>query len=313
MGAAAHQLRPQRHPIPGLTFTPADALHAALKFLPPSATTLALYDFLQANGATDIGRTYVSQADSSRHYSQNCAWNDSTGLWSADNASFPAIDVVMSSSGLMKVRTKYNTSGTWGNLDSNWDSVQTLGNDLISGAGAAFNGQNGAGLTAQSLANVAAQLTGNATRGPLNLVPLATPSTPSNGDVWIDTTLSALVAQIAGSSVIIAQRTTPVGLTTLTYANGWTDASPAARYWKDNGYVHLAGGLATGAVSGAQITSNPLPAGFRPTGAVVVPLQDIGIAQSHGLHISTGGVLTVDLFSGFTGNTSLDGIAFPTF
>lgn len=155
--------------------------------------------------------------------------------------------------------------------------------------------------------------------GAIHAVPQATPSAPANGDIWVDTTTNTLSAQVNGSTVKIGSKpVAPTALSGLTYANGWAAGTPAPRYWVDElGYTHLSGQLATGAVSGAQVTTNPLPAAARPTGQVSIEVPDLGGASpsavSHFIQISSGGVITMANFSGYTGAVSLDNVVFPTF
>jgi hypothetical protein len=115
-----------------------------------------------------------------------------------------------------------------------------------------------AGAFAAIGTNPALQATGSATRAPLNIVPQAAPSAPSDGDVWVETTANAVKARVAGATqTLTAAGAPPVAVTPNA---GWNVGSGVA-YWKDaSGIVHL-----KGTVGGPG--TNPaftLPAGFRP-------------------------------------------------
>jgi hypothetical protein len=100
--------------------------------------------------------------------------------------------------------------------------------------------------------------------------------------------------------------------TPLTLQNGWTSygsstASPAVR--KVSGIVHLEGAMRT---SGTNPQAFTLPAGFRPTHNVIVPV-DLNNSNKGHLIIGPSGVVTVfaeGSQSDATSFTSLDGVSF---
>jgi hypothetical protein len=101
------------------------------------------------------------------------------------------------------------------------------------------------------------------------------------------------------------------GFTALTLVNGWTNAPFAtsnAAVRKINGVVHFKGAIAGGTTNVAFT----LPAGFRPTTDVYVPV-DLCNSNNGRLHITPSGVVDVEVETQF-GNaqcfTSLDGAWF---
>jgi hypothetical protein len=102
------------------------------------------------------------------------------------------------------------------------------------------------------------------TRGSLSLTGQASPSAPSDGDMWYDTTLTPnnIKGRIAGKT-----SSTP---TTISANSGWTAGDGAGvdlpRYSIDAcGYVHLSGCLrADAGAAGGSVTAITLPAGYRP-------------------------------------------------
>jgi hypothetical protein len=101
--------------------------------------------------------------------------------------------------------------------------------------------------------------------------------------------------------------------TLLTLQNGWTNSAfgtSAAAVRSISGIVHLKGGIATTGTNPVPFT---LPAGFRPTSTVFVPV-DLCNATNGRLQIVTSGLVTVEAEGGTFTNaacfTSLDGVSF---
>jgi hypothetical protein len=101
------------------------------------------------------------------------------------------------------------------------------------------------------------------------------------------------------------------GFTALTLVNGWTNAPFAtsnAAVRKINGVVHFKGAIAGGTTS----VTFTLPAGFRPTTNVYVPV-DLCNSNNGRLHITPSGVVDVEVETSFSNAqcfTSLDGAWF---
>ena len=122
-------------------------------------------------------------------------------------------------------------------------------------------------------------------------------------------TAGTLAAQAATSARHVAAS----GWTPLAPQNGWVAApfgtsAPAAR--TISGIVHLRGAIAT---SGSNPVPFILPAAFRPTRTVFVPV-DLCDATNGRLEIEPSGVVLVQAEGGTFANaacfTSLDGVAF---
>lgn len=91
-----------------------------------------------------------------------------------------------------------------------------------SGAQAGVHGSSssGPGVNGISTSGPGIKATGNATRAPLNLVPLAAPSTPSDGDIWVETTSNVIKARVNGATRTIA--TDLPDTITPSAGTGWT-------------------------------------------------------------------------------------------
>jgi hypothetical protein len=159
---------------------------------------------------------------------------------------------------------------------------------------------------------------GNATRAAENLAPQATPSSPVDGDVWVDSSTNQIKVRINGTIYALGgQLPTP---TTVTPQNSWsqaiTDGNPA-RYWKDaNGVVHLDGAMNPNGAATSQVAFT-LPAGFRPTrsGIIVffVPYDLATSAQGVTVEINpSNGNVTINYPSNTAHDYSLEGITFAT-
>jgi len=104
---------------------------------------------------------------------------------------------------------------------------------------------------------------------------------------------------------------TPAVVTPLTLVNGWTNApfgTNNAAVQKFNGVVHLKGAVANGTAAEAFV----LPAGFRPSKAVYVPV-DLCNSTNGRLYSQPSGVVEVQAEGAFTNAqcfTSLDGVSF---
>jgi hypothetical protein len=78
-----------------------------------------------------------------------------------------------------------STAGVLGNNTGSGEGVEGTAN---SGAGVLGSSTSGPGIEGLSVSGVGVEATGNATRGPLYLVPLSTPpSTPQVGELYVDT------------------------------------------------------------------------------------------------------------------------------
>jgi hypothetical protein len=157
-------------------------------------------------------------------------------------------------------------SGVIGDAATSFGGSPGIGvkGNAVNQAGSAGVQGNGAGVAP------GVQATGTATRPPLNLVPQATPSTPSSGDIWADTTTNAFVAQTPGGKISLTVQDAPIAVQGgVGYQHNWVDGAVSggpsgARYWRDglgqvfiDGAANLVGGI------DAQVIFT-LPAGFRP-------------------------------------------------
>jgi hypothetical protein len=162
-------------------------------------------------------------------------------------------------------------------------------------------------------------------QGAVNLVPMATPSSPAAGDMWIDTS-GNLNADGAAGVLTLAPATTPVtvgaGGGAPAYQNSWTFCSTHGRklrYWRDPiGVVHLDGGI-NGAGESAPLVFT-LPAGFRPAaltggdGLVYEQAMYIGGAADEAqVEVSIDSSGNVSCYGTGNHDFSFDGITFSTF
>lgn len=200
-----------------------------------------------------------------------------------------------------------------GNSDS--PGVSGLGGNT-NGPGGTFSGKGtGPGVIgANTHTGPGGQFSGNATRPALHLVPQATPSTPANGDIWVDLTTNLLQAMVNGNVEPVAGQPSPTAMSGFT--NGWAAGTPAPQFWISNGghELELGGQLATGGVTNAAFFT--LPVGFRPSSTKTCIVADLGGSVStlpRLLSINSSGVCSITVGSGFLGAVSLDNVKIPLF
>lgn len=124
------------------------------------------------------------------------------------------------------------------------------------------------------------------------------PSSPSDGDLWVDSSTPSWTAP--------------------TFQNSWTNYGSewnTAGYYKDaNGVVHLRGLVKSGSI-GAIFT---LPSGYRPTATWLFICASNSSATPPGyarVDVNNSGVVSLNTYSANSNNgwVSLDGITFATF
>ena len=124
------------------------------------------------------------------------------------------------------------------------------------------------------------------------------PSSPADGDLWVDTSTPTWTAPTFQNSWV-------------NYGSEWNSAG----YYKDaNGVVHLRGLVKSGSI-GAIFT---LPAGYRPTATWLFICASNSSATPPGyarVDINTSGSVSLNTYSANSNNgwVSLDGITFATF
>jgi hypothetical protein len=126
-------------------------------------------------------------------------------------------------------------------------------------------------------------------------------------------TTVACVGDAATEDVATQASALDASFTALTLVNGWTNApystSPAAVALV-SGVVQLKGAIATGGTNASPFT---LPAGFRPSATVYVPVNLCNATKGR-LQIATSGIVTVVAEGNTWGNaqcfTSLEGVSF---
>lgn len=153
---------------------------------------------------------------------------------------------------------------------------------------------------------------GGANSGDLHIPPKSTPSTPSNGDIWVDSTKNALSARING---ITSGAPLVVGGTGVAFQNGWVSGGAsgrtAPRYWIDAvGVVHLDGQLKNS--STGQTTAFTLPVGYRPAFNLDTVATDVTNSTSVALAITPAGVVAPNEPNA-NDIIDLSKISFPTF
>lgn len=104
---------------------------------------------------------------------------------------------------------------------------------------------------------------GSTAEGAIKLEPQATPTTPVNGDVWVDSTTNQLVAEVNGSKATVAPQVPAVNISA--FLNGFSAGASQPRYYRDsNGIVHLDGNVVAPSGGPGILTAFTLPVGFRP-------------------------------------------------
>lgn len=135
------------------------------------------------------------------------------------------------------------------------------------------------------------------------------PGSPSNGDLWYDSTANELTARINGANVALAGAPGSVSWTALSLQNSWVNFGsglPDASYTKINGTVHLKGMIKDGVTTGGTLLFT-LPAGFRPGDT-----RHLGTVSNSAfgfLIINSDGTATISV--GSNAWFSLSGINFP--
>lgn len=171
-------------------------------------------------------------------------------------------------------------------------------------------GTGGAGVVGTGTGtNPGVLATGTSTSAALQLTGQATPSAPSSGQLWYDTTVAR--NRFAG----MVDGTASTTITAPTTNSGSIVAGNGLGYWKDPfGVVHFKGSIqnVTGAPITSLITTTPLPAGFRPANARWFALTDSGTNALYACKVDTTGAIS--LSSSTTLATSnflfLDGISY---
>ena len=146
------------------------------------------------------------------------------------------------------------------------------------------------------------EITSAVTRGALRLIGQATPSAPSDGEIWYDTTVSP--PRFAGRLNGITSTTLVVpGLN----AN-WSAAGGLSYWLSPDGTVRIKGSAVSAGGAGFNIFT--LPAGYRPAATRWLCGADESLATIVQINIATSGVVSIN--NGFVaGHTySLDGISF---
>ena len=149
----------------------------------------------------------------------------------------------------------------------------------------------------------------NSTKGRIVIAPSGTVSVGAEGGAFSNAQCFTSLEGVSFTLEGFAASPTP-----LTLSTGWTSmpfGTRAAGVRVSNGIVRL-----TGAISGGP-TASPfpftLPAGFRPTGLVYVPVDLCGAAKGR-LQISADGTVQIQAFNAITDATcftSLEGVSFP--
>lgn len=173
----------------------------------------------------------------------------------------------------------------------------------VGGGGSAAGVSGTGGSTGPGLLAVAGG-GGSPTAGALALTGQATPSGASNGQLWYDTT----VARNRFAGMVDGALSTTV--TAITPNAGMT-AGSGLGFWKDPfGVVHLKGTI-TGTVGGVfnLVTTNPLPANFRPAAgrSFVCPGSTTAFFN---VVVSSGGTITADTTASGTDIIFLDGVSY---
>jgi hypothetical protein len=169
------------------------------------------------------------------------------------------------------------------------------------GAGGTFTGGAGAGAGVAGPGIIA---NGSAARGAIMFTGQTTPSTPSDGDVWYDTsaTLPRLFARLNGVTAGTVQ--------SMTLDSGYT-GSGGLGYWKDaTGTVHLkgivqnntGGGLGIG-TTGLFLVSNPLAAGYRPASTRTFMVPTLTVSTVVIIQVTSAGLVSLASWSGSIANT----------
>jgi hypothetical protein len=123
----------------------------------------------------------------------------------------------------------------------------------------------------------------SATRG-VPFVGVATPASPSNGDLWYDTTTLRFGGQVNGITAGVWQ--------TLSLGSGWTAGAPAPAVTKQlDGTVRYRGN-ATWATGGSS-TPFTAAAGYRPGAQFYAIFPDNSTGTAANATVNTGGVWTV--------------------
>lgn len=136
---------------------------------------------------------------------------------------------------------------------------------------------------------------------------------PNAGALWQDTSGSGSVWMSTGTgSGDWEQLAGPFNWANLTLVNGWSTGllGGVAQYAKVNGVVHLEMTIE----SGSAITVATLPAGFLPanTENFIVLVTNSGTDAAGILNITTGGVITVENFTGSVPSIVSCSVSFPT-
>jgi hypothetical protein len=234
------------------------------------------------------------------------------GLFSTANT-WTALQTFQGASGSAGINATGNGSGAGGTFTGG-----TFGGDGVdgqgggSGAGGSFTGGSGGGgpgvIGTGGSGGPGAYLTAGSGRGAAYLAPQATPGSPANGDVWVDTTKESLSAKVNGAVLSLTPQSGPnvVG----SFGTNWSANVPVRYYIDSDGYVHLAGEVKCS--STGPSTAFTLPSGFRPTSQVNSGLYDTTAGSMTAYSITTGGAVGITEPNA-NDVLCLDGIVFPTF